>query len=624
MTLLLAVLLAAVLPTGGAHPVLTGPPDPLPGYHNYDALTAALRSAVQGHSDIARMESIGKTLEGRDIWMVEVGSRSGSPLADRPALLVVANLDGDQLVGSEIALDMVEYLIAGYAGDDDIRARLDETVFYVIPRASPDGAERMFASLQTGQATNTSSTDDDNDGRADEDGPDDLNGDGMITMMRVPDAMGAYASESDDERLLKVAAASKGETGAFKVYWEGLDDDGDGFYNEDPAGGVDINRNFQHNYPYYKVGSGPHMVSELESRAIMDFVVAHRNIAAVYVLGPHDNLVNPPNNKGELSPASSVMLPDFADGSNTDARTTGIFEAPRRGGFFRGGGGQQARTGRPSSGRRPETTVNKDDQAYFKKVSDAYREIVGLTELPGTDKPEGALFEYGYYQFGVPSFSSPGWAPEMAQAADSAAENGSGGRAGRGGGGNGGGGNGGGGDGADARILKWMDSVGIDGFLNWTPFQHPTLGAVEIGGFKPYMYSNPPRDMLAELAPKHGAFVVELAGLFAKVRIASTQVTDHGGGVFRIKAEVENAGFFPTSTAHGVASRSVRPTMVQLEIEPDALLSGDAKTSFFQAMDGSGKRDSFEWIVSGRRGDTVTLRVVSQKGGQDSANITLR
>jgi len=101
-------------------------------------------------------------------------------------------------------------------------------------------------------------------------------------------------------------------------------------------------------------------------------------------------------------------------------------------------------------------------------------------------------------------------------------------------------------------------------------------------------------------------------------------VTDHGGGVFRIKAEVENAGYFPTSTAQGVTSRSVKPTMVQLGVEPDALLSGDAKTSFFQALDGSGNRQKFEWIIKGRRGSTVELKVVAQKGGTDTAQLTLR
>ena len=278
--------------------------DPIAGYHNHAALTRVLQEAVREKSDIARLTSIGKSLEGRDIWVVEIGNRAGADPAERPALLVVANLDGNQLVGSELSLGIIDYLLDGYGTDGDITTSINESAFYIIPRANPDGAERMFAGIQSGQPTNARPVDDDNDGRVDEDSFEDLNGDGYITLMRVADAMGAYMVDDADPRLMKEADAAEGETGTHSLYWEGIDSDSDGFYNEDPAGGVNLNRNFQHKYPYYEVGSGPHMISELESRAIMDFVITHRNIAAVLTFGPHDNLVNSPNNKGELAAAS--------------------------------------------------------------------------------------------------------------------------------------------------------------------------------------------------------------------------------------------------------------------------------------------------------------------------------
>jgi hypothetical protein len=115
-----------------------------------------------------------------------------------------------------------------------------------------------------------------------------------------------------------------------------------------------------------------------------------------------------------------------------------------------------------------------------------------------------------------------------------------------------------------------------------------------------------------------------LTSLFAKVTIADTAVTNLGGGLFRIKAEIANSGFLPTATAHGVVSRSVKPTMVQLGVAPESIVSGDAKTSFFQALAGSGRRQKYEWIIKGKSGETVTLKVVSQKGGADAANLTLK
>jgi hypothetical protein len=98
----------------------------------------------------------------------------------------------------------------------------------------------------------------------------------------------------------------------------------------------------------------------------------------------------------------------------------------------------------------------------------------------------------------------------------------------------------------------------------------------------------------------------------------------HGGGLFRIKAEVENAGFLPTSLAQGVRARSVRPTMVQLGVKSEDIISGNAKTNFIQTLDGSGSRVKYEWIIRGKTGETVELLVASQKAGSDTARIILK
>jgi hypothetical protein len=176
----------------------------------------------------------------------------------------------------------------------------------------------------------------------------------------------------------------------------------------------------------------------------------------------------------------------------------------------------------------------------------------------------------------------------------------------------------------DLRLLKWMDNEKIDGYLPWTPYRHPKLGDVEIGGFRPYAATNPPAAKLAELGKTCSEFALYLASLFPKVAVAKTEVVSLGGGLFRIKAEVENSGYLPTALAQGVTSRSVKPTMVQLGVEPDAVVSGNAKTSFFQALAGSGRREKFEWIVKGKAGMEITLKVVSQKGGSETAAIHLK
>jgi hypothetical protein len=573
--------------------------------------------------------------------MLEIANRNGTPLEERPALLIVANLEGDHLVGSELALATVRHFLTSYDSDPDVKDRLDNHVLYVFPRMNPDAAELMFGDVLEGRRTNTSPFDDDNDARTDEDGPEDLNGDGVITVMRVADPTGDYVVNPDEPRLMKRAEPIEGESGQYTLYIEGVDNDDDGFYNEDGPGGVDLNRNFQHAYPYYTPDAGYHMVSEPESRALMDFVVAHRNIAMVLTFGESDNLISTPAANGRLGAAKTLQLIQWANASNSQARSVGTFAAPSRfgrfgrfGGFRRGQQQTSAST-RPAP-QRPDSTINRADVEYFRKVSEQYKEMTGISEAATTRAPRGAFFDYGYFQFGVPSFSTPGWGLPSAsgrQSTDSTAVDEqpparrrpgqgapAGGQAGQGqraaGGSSG--------ESTDQRVLTWMDEDEIDGFVDWQAFDHPQLGAVEIGGFKPYVTTNPPADELDALGESHAEFAVYLMSLFARVRIAKTEVTSHGAGIFEVKAEVENAGFLPTAMQHGVRARAVPAVMVQLDVAPESVITGAAKTSLINSLNGSGAREEFVWLIRGDPGERVELRVRSAKSGLDSQTITLR
>lgn len=638
----------------------------------HEELTRELRS-VANSSDAVRMESLGKTLEGRDIWVLEVGNPSGLPLGDRPAVLIVANLEGNHLVGSHLALEMARYLVS-HSSEEAVAEILANQSVYIFPRLNPDGAEALFAGVRWERRTNAFPFDDDNDGRMNEDGPEDLNGDGVITVMRVADPSGAYRMDPEDGRIMKRADASKGESGTHKLYWEGTDTDGDGFINEDGPGGVDLNRNFQHDYPYWQSDAGLHMVSELESRALMDFVLAHGNIGAVLTFGLTDNLVTPPDSRGGLASPATLDLPLFADASNGEIFEEGVFEAGGGfgGGFFFGGfgrfgrgnpflrGAQVGRDNDPGSGQRPATTFNAADLPYFSAVSKAYKETTGIEEVPLHRTPEGAFFQFGYFQFGVPSFSTPGWALPEVEAEEGEGEGparpetgerqeppaagpptppaAAGARMAGGGGRTPGGAMGmrpgmaqtggsppsAGGAGVDGKVLKAMEGAGIDTFVDWTPYTHPTLGEVEIGGFLPYATTNPPVEQVAELGSKHGKFLVELAGMLPRVRIVETEVESHGGGLFTVTAEVENSGFFPTTLQHGQISRSVQATTVQIQVDSDDILTGAAKTARIANLNGSGARESFTWVIRGREGAQVEIKLRAQKGGTDSATVTLR
>ena len=593
-----AVALAALLlSVGGIHAQSAQ-------YLDFEGLTDELRALVDGSAS-ASMRSIGSSREGRDIWLVEIGDPSGIPMDERPALLVVGNLEGDHVVGSHLALEAARFLIEEPAAAE---VRRDQVV-YVIPRLNPDGAEAMFAAVKWDRRGNAFSYDADNDGRHDEDSGEDLNGDGMITLMRVPDPDGAFMIDPDEPRLMRRADKAQGEAGTHTLYTEGVDSDGDGYLSEDGPGGVDLNRNFQHEYPYYEADAGLYMVSEPESRALMDFVVAHRHIGAVLTFGHSDNLVTAPNDRGELATPRTLDLVAFAAEANADIHEQGVFGGGGGGGFGGavGAGGVRLRGAQlgadndPQSGRRPAVTVHEDDREYFAAASEAYRDITGIDGVGLNRRAQGAFFQVGYYHLGVPSFSTQGWGlPEGT--GDDAGDDASG----------------------DARLLGALESAGVGAFDDWSSFDHPDLGTVEIGGFVPYATTNPPAAELPALGRSHGEFVVALAGMLPRVEIVSAEVTAHGGGIFTVSAEIRNTGYFPTSLEHGQVSRSVQPTTVRIEVDPEAILTGDPKSSTVDKLEGSGSRARFSWLIRGDEGQSVDIWVRSQKGGTDTATVTLR
>jgi murein tripeptide amidase MpaA len=616
-------------------------------YRGHAELTGLLKGLVSGHQDIARLESIGKSLQGRDLWLVTIAGPSAVPAGERPALFIGANFEADQLVGSEIALSVVAELLKGYPADPETKQRLESTVIYVAPRLNPDGAEAMLAPLQSLRRTNLAPRDDDNDGRTDEDGPEDLNKDGFVTLMRVKTPGGAFRIDPDEPRLMKRADPGKGETGGWAIYTEGSDSDGDGFINEDGPGGTDLNRNFPHDYPYYAADAGPHMISEPETRALMDWILAHRNVAAVLTFGGSDNLIVVPDPNGRPVPSREIDLLRFAEASVAGAGRTGMIESQGMGRFGRmmrmmprpsGSTSEPRESGRfRMPDRKPAMAVDAADIGYFKTIGAKYAEITGIKQPPVVRDPHGAFFQYGYFQFGVPSFTTPGWGMPPAEKPEGPKDRltdaasrpaitagavpgrmpGVPGADARGQA-----------QGADAGIddsfLKWLDSEKIDGFVPWTKFKHPDLGEVEIGGFKPLAISNPPVERVAELGPAQARFALYLASLLPRVRVASTEVESHGGGVFRVKAEIENAGYLPTALAQGVTARAVKPVLVQIEVKPEDILFGKPKTNFIPALAGSGSRSKFEWVIRGKSGAIVEIRVVSEKGGSDHAAVTLR
>ncbi|MFO7924109.1 MAG: M14 family metallopeptidase [Bacteroidales bacterium] len=251
-------------------------------YYTNEGLLHIYRELVDAHPKLIQVESIGKSYEGRDIWVLTVTNLENRYHGDKPGFWIDGNIHANEIQGSEIALYTAWYLVENYGDNDFITQLMDDKVFYIAPTINPDGRHNYMQEPNTVNTprSGTVPLDDDGDGEAVEDGFDDLNDDGHITQMRRRSDLGQYREDPDDPRRLIPARA--GESGEFELLgYEGIDRDGDGRINEDRTGYYDPNRDWGWNWQPDYVQRGAYLFpfSLPENKAVKDFVISRPNIA---------------------------------------------------------------------------------------------------------------------------------------------------------------------------------------------------------------------------------------------------------------------------------------------------------------------------------------------------------
>jgi hypothetical protein len=436
-------------------------------YYDYKSLRKHLVSLAKQEPDLVRVGIITQSIDKRKVWIAEVGKGSEENRKIRPAILVVAGIEGNDLTGSSIAVSWLEQLIKQYGTDAKITELLETTTIYIIPRLNPDAAEHFFIEPKLETSTNSKSVDDDHDGLVDEDAPEDLNEDGLITWMRIEDKEGEYILDPADKRLLMEADRLKGEIGAWRYLSEGIDNDHDEAWNEDGPGGVNFNRNFPYNYEFFAPDAGIHQVSEPQTRALAEFVIEHPNIGIIITYGAADNLLKTPESE-------------------------------------------------PAPGRRkPRTAIDEEDLGYYKVMGELYREAIGLNKELETASFPGTFSDWMYFHRGRLSLATRPWNPAVALELSSSAEddekeeeekakekdrkN----------------------EDKDSkkekdkrneierRELKWFDEHSPRAFIQWQSIEHPDFPGrkVEVGGYAPFSLTNPPANMVEELVGKQTDFL---------------------------------------------------------------------------------------------------------------------
>jgi hypothetical protein len=547
--------------------------------HTFSEVVKYLSDLTKAYPKITRLHTIGKSFLGKDLIVLEITNRDTGKGIDKPGYWIDGNLHASEVMGAEVCLRTIQTLITGYGDDPFITDLIDTRTVYIMPKLNPDGSDHYLTQPDS-MRSSVRPDDQDGDGRYDEDPGEDLNGDHHLTQMRVKDEKGQYRTSPDDPRLM--VRRQEGEKGEWSVYSEGIDNDGDGRFNEDGVGGLDINRNWPSRWQqeYVQGGAGLYPLSEPETRAVAEFLLAHRNVTGLINHHMSGNfLYRPPTNR-KFDPFSGEEVP-----------------------------------------------FPREDEAIFEIFGNKYTEIINgqpVMAVLGRGAPprEGAIFGvmigWAYDHYGV--FS---WVPEMGSLTPFCDYDKNG-RV------------------TEEEQLKWNDTE-MDGkiFADWTPFDHPQLGQVEIGGFVRKYYDDQrgsytnimctPGKEFDDFLKKHTEWNLYLISKSPLVRITDVSVVPGEAGYFKVVASVQNQGFIPTNvTEQAIRNQTAKSVKVSIVLDGATLEMGKNEVDVGHLSGTASSLDppihQVEWMIKASKKGTgsAVIKVVSEKGGMDTRKINLR
>jgi hypothetical protein len=652
-----------------------GPEEAIPGFDHYrtpQELNKAIAVLNRANPSITAIHQIGRSPGGRDLLVIEVGSDIGRKARLMPAVMVVGNLEGTIPIASEAALFLAHQVIE----KADVRK---DITWYILVAGNPDGAARFFSKPGFASGRNDSAHNDDMDDATDEDGPEDLDGNGIITEMRVKDPAGEWIPIAADARLMKRADPVKSEKGLYKLYTEGIDNDGDGEYNEDGPGGTDISITFPHLFHPFTATGGDWPGSESETFAIMQFIMGHPEIAMTFTLGATNMCLQPPaGGRQGAADLTKIKLSEYlAKAFGADPNATYSLQEVKDLLQPLVSPGTEVSESLISSILGLGAVVNplEDDLKYYKELSERYKDFLKQNKLDGKRldpmQPKDGSFElWSYYHLGIPTFSMDLWTlPEASeekadksgitadsiegmstdafvslgetkiaaflkeigapdtmkpaslmegvrsgtmtpkQIADIAKQlpkpkdTGSG-------------------DPKMKALLAFSDkSLQGKGFIAWTPFKHPQLGEVEIGGASPYADNTPPPEMIKGLIEGQVPWIFNLAVKLPRVKILKTDVAAKGANVYELTVWVHNSGELPFPTAMGNRNRHVGPIVLTVGGNDMVFLSGKKRTPI-NTMDAM-KSVKLTWLIRSEKPQALPLILESPNAWSDSAEVRL-
>ena len=548
-------------------------------YHEYDAMTAHLHALAEAYPTLCTLTSIAKTFRGRDVWFLAITNPETGPAEEKPGFYIDAQIHAEEHATSATALYACAYLLNNYGTDEEVTRLVDNQVFYIIPRINPDGAEYALTSPYHPWCGNGRFLP--GEDRIDGLIPQDINGDGYIVQMRVPDPKGEWKKDTDEPRIL--VQREPGEEGGeyYRLYPEGMIENYDGAHVQiHPQEDGNMNRNFPVNWSPREYGAGEFPFSEPEAMGMGQVILNHPNIAGMCAYHTHGGIILRPSMMkidAEMSPPDLALYKDL------------------------GAVGERL-TGYPTISTYEDFTPDKSKARHGSLKDWVYEEkgiICFSTELWDLERTAGVPKE-GYYNLG----------PR---------------------------------DAATQRLVfDWvLEHVGDKGFREWEAFDHPQLGPVEIGGMVYiWSYRNPPGKLLEEICHNNVMFNLRHAAAAPRILVDEIRAEALGSGLHKVTAIVSNHGYLPTNLSDVAVQNGVaKPVTITLEcngaelvMNPNTVelgnLAGRNERRYAYSNWGqqwSAVTKKVEWLVqSSAPQASVTVTAASEKGGTDrqSAGLT--